>query len=101
MDEILEITDEITVLRDGYKTGHDLSKNLTQDELIQMMVGRSLDSMFPKTFAPIGEVILKVENLTLKKYFHNISFEVHRGEIVGFAGLVGAGRSEVLKLSMD
>ena len=97
MDEILEITDEITVLRDGYKTGHDLSKNLTQDELIQMMVGRSLDSMFPKTFAPIGEVILKVENLTLKKYFHNISFEVHRGEIVGFAGLVGAGRSEVLE----
>lgn len=97
MDEILEITDEITVLRDGYKTGHDLSKNLTQDELIQMMVGRSLDSMFPKTFAPIGEVILKVENLTLKKYFHDISFEVHRGEIVGFAGLVGAGRSEVLE----
>ena len=97
MDEILEITDEITVLRDGYKTGHDLSKNLTQDELIQMMVGRSLDSMFPKTFAPIGEVILKVENLTLNKYFHDISFEVHRGEIVGFAGLVGAGRSEVLE----
>lgn len=97
MDEILEITDEITVLRDGYKTGHDLSKNLTQDELIQMMVGRSLNSMFPKTFAPIGEVILKVENLTLNKYFHDISFEVHRGEIVGFAGLVGAGRSEVLE----
>ena len=97
MDDILEITDEITVLRDGYKTGHDLSKNLTQDELIQMMVGRSLNSMFPKTFAPIGEVILKVENLTLNKYFHDISFEVHRGEIVGFAGLVGAGRSEVLE----
>ena len=97
MDEILEITDEITVLRDGYKTGHDLSKNLTQDELIKMMVGRSLDRLFPKEEAPIGDVLLKVEHLTLKKYFRDISFEVRRGEILGFAGLVGAGRSEMLE----
>ncbi len=97
MDEILEITDEITVLRDGYLTGHDLSSNLTQDELIRMMVGRSLENMFPKVTVPIGDVLLRVENLTLKKYYHDISFEVRRGEIVGFAGLVGAGRSEVLE----
>lgn len=97
MDEILEITDEITVLRDGFLTGHDLSSNLTQDELIRMMVGRSLENMFPKVTVPIGDVLLRVENLTLKKYYHDISFEVRRGEIVGFAGLVGAGRSEVLE----
>lgn len=97
MDEILEITDEITVLRDGRLTGHDLSSNLTQAELIKMMVGRSLECMFPKEFAPIGDVILKVENLTLKKHFRDVSFEVRRGEILGFAGLVGAGRSEVLE----
>ncbi len=97
MDEILEITDEISVLRDGELTGHDFSKNLNQDQLISMMVGRSLESMFPKTFAPIGDVLLKVENLTLTKHFRNVSFEVRRGEILGFAGLVGAGRSEVLE----
>lgn len=97
MDEILEITDEITVLRDGCRTGHDLSCNLTQDALIKMMVGRSLDCLFPKEFAPIGDVILRVEHLTLKKYFRDVSFEVRRGEILGFAGLVGAGRSEVLE----
>lgn len=97
MDEILEITDEITVLRDGHVIGHNLSKNLTQNELIKMMVGRSLENLFPKTQASIGDVILRVENLTLKKYFHDISFEAHRGEILGFAGLVGAGRSELLE----
>lgn len=97
MDEILEITDEITVLRDGRKTGHDLSKNLTQDQLIRMMVGRSLDCLFPKEFAPIGEVILEVQDLTLSKHYRNVSFKVRRGEILGFAGLVGAGRSEVLE----
>ena len=97
MDEILDITDEISVLRDGFLTGHDYSSNLTQEKLIEMMVGRNLDSMFPKITVPIGEEVLRVENLTLRKYFHDISFTVHRGEIVGFAGLVGAGRSEVLE----
>ena len=97
MDEILEITDEITVLRDGYITGHDLSSNLTQAELIRMMVGRSLENMFPKTPAPIGEDVLQVEGLTLPGYFADVSFHVRRGEILGFAGLVGAGRSEVLE----
>lgn len=97
MDEILDITDEITVLRDGFLTGHDLSCNLTQDRLIEMMVGRNLENMFPKITVPIGEEILRVEHLTLKKYFRDVSFTVRRGEIVGFAGLVGAGRSEVLE----
>lgn len=97
MDEILEITDEITVLRDGYITGQDLSSNLTQAELIAMMVGRRLENLFPKTPAPIGDLMLRVEGLTLRPHFHDISFTVHRGEILGFAGLVGAGRSEVLE----
>ena len=97
MDEILEITDEIAVLRDGYLVGEDLSSNLTQDTLITMMVGRSMDNLFPKEEAEIGEVILRVEHLTLSKYFRDVSFEVHRGEILGFAGLVGAGRSELLE----
>jgi inositol transport system ATP-binding protein len=97
MDEILKITDEIVVLRDGKKVGQDLSENLTQDALIRLMVGRSLDRLFPKEHAPIGDVILRVENLTRGKHFRNVSFEVRRGEILGFAGLVGAGRSEVLE----
>ncbi len=95
MDEIFKICDEITVFRDGEYVGSDLKENLTMDELIKLMVGREMTEMFPKVECPIGEVVLKVENLSAGKAFKNVSFELRRGEILGFAGLVGAGRTEI------
>lgn len=97
MDEIFEICDEITVLRDGEFIGSDLAENLDTDKLIQMMVGREVTEMFPKVECPIGDVILKVEGLASPGACQDISFELRKGEILGFAGLVGAGRSEVME----
>lgn len=97
MDEIFEICDEATVMRDGDLVGSELISNLTPDSMIKMMVGRELDAMFPKVDCPIGETILKVENLSSPGAFQNVSFELHKGEILGFAGLVGAGRTEVME----
>ncbi|NLL65138.1 MAG: sugar ABC transporter ATP-binding protein [Clostridiaceae bacterium] len=97
MDEIFEICDEATVFRDGKYVGTDFIKNLTTESLIKMMVGRELDAMFPKIDCEIGEPILKVENLSSPGWFADVSFELHRGEILGFAGLVGAGRTEVME----
>lgn len=97
MDEIFEICDEITVMRDGEYIGSDYADNMTQDMLIKMMVGREVTDMFPKIPCPIGETILKVDNLSSPGMFQDISFELHKGEILGFAGLVGAGRSEVME----
>lgn len=95
MDEIFQICDEITVYRDGEYIASDLAENMDIDQLITLMVGRTMDSMFPKVDCPIGETILKVENLSSDRAFHDISFELKRGEILGFAGLVGAGRTEI------
>ncbi|QUH30890.1 sugar ABC transporter ATP-binding protein [Vallitalea guaymasensis] len=97
MDEIFRICDEITVLRDGEFVGSDYSANMDIDKLISLMVGRKLTEMFPKIDCEIGETILKVENLASEDSFHNVSFELHKGEILGFAGLVGAGRTEIVE----
>jgi methyl-galactoside transport system ATP-binding protein/inositol transport system ATP-binding protein len=97
LDEIFQICDEITVFRDGTVVGSDYTKNLNVDKLIAMMVGREMTEMFPKVICPIGDTVLKVENLSSGKAFQNVSFELHRGEILGFAGLVGAGRTEVVE----
>ncbi|WP_207652943.1 sugar ABC transporter ATP-binding protein [Anaeromicrobium sediminis] len=97
MDEIFEICDEITVLRDGEFVGVDFASNLSIDKLISMMVGRELTEMFPKVECEIGETILKVENLSSGSAFSDVSFELKKGEILGFAGLVGAGRTEVVE----
>jgi len=97
MDEIFEICDDVTVFRDGAWVGQEEVKNITMDKLITMMVGRELDEMFPKTECEIGDVILKVEDLCAGKLVKHVSFELHRGEILGFAGLVGAGRSETME----
>ena len=96
MDEVFQITDDITVLCDGRLIGSERSENLNTDKLIRMMVGRELKEMFPKEFAPIGEELLRIENFSDGKRFKNVSFTLHAGEILGFAGLMGAGRSEVL-----
>ncbi|MFR4972263.1 MAG: ATP-binding cassette domain-containing protein, partial [Butyricicoccus pullicaecorum] len=84
----------ITVYRDGEYIATDRAENLNVDKLIQLMVGREVTDMFPKVDCPIGETILKVENLAAGRAVKNVSFELHRGEILGMAGLVGAGRTE-------
>lgn len=95
LDEIFQICDEVTVFRDGEYIAHNEIKNITADDLIYQMVGREVDNIFPKVDCPIGDVILKVENLSAGKAFQNVSFELRRGEILGLAGLVGAGRTEI------
>ncbi|GHV85013.1 putative ribose/galactose/methyl galactoside import ATP-binding protein [Spirochaetia bacterium] len=97
LDEIYEITDCVTVYRDGNFIGSEKTANLKVDKLINMMVGRDVKEMFPKTPCPIGEVKLEVKNLSNRKYFKDVSFTVRRGEILGVAGLVGAGRTEVVE----
>src|SRR3954469_14173783 len=97
LDEIFEICDTVTVLRDGEVTHDGATKDLTGDELVRRMVGRELSQLFPKLDAEIGAPVLKVSRLTREGVFVDVSFEVRRGEIVGLAGLVGAGRSEVAR----
>ncbi|MCE6952709.1 sugar ABC transporter ATP-binding protein [Cereibacter sphaeroides] len=95
MNELFEIADEFTVFRDGKYIGTHASKDVTRDDIIRMMVGREITNMFPKIDCPIGEPILEVANLTLPGVFHDISFTLRRGEILGLAGLVGSKRSNV------
>lgn len=97
MDEIFEITDEISVYRDGRFIDTLVTKEAQRDRLIELMVGREIKDLFPKGPAQIGETILKVENLTRRGEFEGISFELRRGEILGVAGLMGAGRSEIME----
>ena len=95
MNELFEIADEFSVFRDGKYIATKLSSEVTRDDIIRMMVGREITQMFPKIDVPIGEVVLSVRNLCLKGVFSDISFDVRAGEIVGMAGLVGSGRSNV------
>lgn len=97
LDEIYEITDQVTVYRDGIYIGSEKTAELKIDKLINMMVGRDVKEMFPKIPCPIGDIKLEVKNLSNRKFFKNVSFTVRRGEILGIAGLVGAGRSEVIE----
>ena len=97
MDEIFRISDEITVYRDGRYIASDRVENLTQDKLIQLMVGREIKDMFPKVACPIGDLVLKVEHLSAGRMVQDVSFTLRRGEILGFAGLVGAGRTETME----
>ncbi len=97
MDEIFKISDEITVLRDGEFIGTYLESELDTNKLISLMVGRELDEMFPKVDCPIGDVRLSVKNLSKTGVFSNINFDVKKGEILGIAGLVGAGRTEIIE----
>ncbi|MBU4227491.1 sugar ABC transporter ATP-binding protein [bacterium] len=96
-EEVFEIADYFTVLRDGKYIGEGTIADITVDKIVQMVIGRSLEQMYPKLEAEKGDIILKVENLTKIGVFKNISFDLHKGEILGFFGLVGAGRSEVMQ----
>jgi inositol transport system ATP-binding protein len=95
MNELFEIADEVSVFRDGRYIGTHAAKDVTRDEIIKMMVGREITQLFPKETVPIGDVVLSVRNLSLKGVFTDISFDLRAGEILGFAGLVGSGRSNV------
>jgi ABC-type sugar transport system ATPase subunit len=97
MNELFEITDRITVMRDGTYIGTVKTKETTNEKLISMMVGRDLNNYYVRDFSPSGESVLKVLNLTKKGVIENASFELRKGEILGFSGLVGAGRSELMK----
>jgi ABC-type sugar transport system ATPase subunit len=95
MNELFEIADEVSVFRDGKYIATKLSKDVTRDEIIRMMVGRDITQMFPKEVVPIGDVVLSVKNLSLDGVFQDVSFDVRAGEILGIAGLVGSGRSNI------
>ena len=95
LEELGQIADRATVLRDGRYIATVDVKTTTIPQLIRMMVGRSLEQQFPKEQIEAGNEVLRVEGLTRHGAFRDVSFNVHRGEIVGMAGLVGAGRSEV------
>ena len=99
MDEIFEICDEVSVLRDGQLVLTKSTKETNLDELIAAMVGRSLDNRFPPVDNVPGEPILSIQNISTKyePYLQDVSFEVKRGEIFGLYGLVGAGRTELLE----
>ena len=95
MNELFEIADEFSVFRDGKYIATCAASDVTRDDIIRMMVGREITQMFPKETVPIGEVVLSVRNLTLDGVFHDVSFDIRAGEILGLAGLVGSGRSNV------
>ena len=95
MNELFEIADEFSVFRDGQYIATCASADVTRDDIIRMMVGREITQMFPKQTVPIGDVVLSVKNLTLDGVFRDVSFDIRAGEILGLAGLVGSGRSNV------
>ncbi len=95
MNELFEIADEVSVFRDGRYIGTEPADRVTRDDIIKMMVGREITQMFPKETVPIGDVVLSVRDLCLDGVFRDIAFDVRAGEILGFAGLIGSGRSNV------
>ncbi len=96
-EELFTITDRITVIRDGTYVGTVPTKDTNPDKLVAMMVGRELESFYTRTYSRQDDVVLKVENLTKQNVFEDINFSVHKGEILGFSGLMGAGRSELMQ----
>lgn len=97
MEEIFSLCNRITILRDGEYVGTKVIKETNFDEIVQMMVGRALGERFPERDATIGEVKLAAKGLTREGIFKDVSFEVRKGEVVAFAGLMGAGRTEVVQ----
>jgi rhamnose transport system ATP-binding protein len=97
LEELFELADRVTVLRDGSYVDTRLLNDVSRDDLIRLMVGRTITNLFPKQDVEPGEVALKVESLSHPGLFENISFELRRGEILGMAGLVGAGRTDVAR----
>src|ERR687890_994457 len=97
LDEIFRIADRVTVMRDGKVVETKPTSELDEEELVNLMVGREVGNLYPKPKAQVGEVLLQAEGITREGALRNCSFEVHSGEILGFAGLVGAGRTELAR----
>lgn len=97
LDEIKSICDNLTVMRDGKVVANKSIVDVSVDNIIRLMVGRDITNKYPKKTVPIGSVLLEVKDLEKKNIFSDISFSVRAGEILGFSGLVGAGRTEVVR----
>ncbi len=97
MDELFTIGDRVTVFRDGHYIGTESIAEVDRGKLIRMMVGRSLDEQFPKQKVKAGAELLRVEGLTRKGELHDISFSLHRGEVLGISGLMGSGRTALAR----
>ncbi|MBT5247734.1 MAG: sugar ABC transporter ATP-binding protein [Microbacteriaceae bacterium] len=97
LDEVFALCDRMTVMRDGSTVGTSLISETSDSEVVRMMVGREVSELFPKLEPHIGDVVLQVKGMSLEGQFSDISFDVHAGEIFALAGLVGSGRSEVIR----
>src|SRR5262249_31579943 len=97
LDEVFEIADEVTVLKDGVVVGTSAIEQLTRPALIQMMVGRSLEEVFPRGSGLRGEAVLVAENISAEPMPRNCSLTLYAGEILGLAGMVGSGRTELAR----
>lgn len=97
LEELKHITDRITIMRDSRYITSGLFSDFTMDEIIAHMVGREITEKFPRVTCPVGKAILEVRNLSAGKQVRNLSFSVKKGEILGFAGLMGAGRTEMTR----
>ncbi len=95
LEEVFRLADTTTIIRDGEIIDSSPTAELTRDKIVEKMVGRSVDTEYPRKQCEPGEVVLKVENITREGLIEDISFELRRGEILGFAGLIGSGRTEV------
>lgn len=98
LDEVFTVTDRVTVLRDGKNVGERPTSQITRNEMIELMVGRELKDEFPARTAAMGPPRLEVSHLTRGRAVRDVSFTVHRGEIIALTGLVGAGRTETVRL---
>jgi rhamnose transport system ATP-binding protein len=97
LEELFALADRVTILRDGTYVGTREIAGVTTEELIRMMVGRTLGELFPKQVVDPGDVVLEVDNLGVEGAFSDVSFQLRRGEIVGMSGLIGAGRTNVAR----
>lgn len=97
MEEVFALSDRITVMRDGISVSTKNTKDTSYDQVVKDMVGRELTSHFPKRQTKTGKLVMEVKNLTHKPFFQDISFDLKKGEILGVAGLMGAGRTEIMR----
>ena len=97
MEEIFELCDRITILRDGTYIDTRYIKDITMDDIVQMMIGREIGERYPARHVQIGGEVIRVEGLTHQKLFRDVSFSVRAGEVLGVSGLMGAGRTEIMQ----
>lgn len=97
LEEIFELCDRITVMKDGEYVDTVITEEIDKESLINKMIGRKMTEMFPQRDSQIGDILLEASNITAGKNVHNVSFNVKSGEILGFAGLVGSGRTETMR----